>query len=68
MDGNVVVMQEGRRAESLSKQGLSGGLPRWGERSTGRYGVSLLEGVAAHEVAARGRLSPPEEWLTLCIV
>ena len=29
----------------------------------GRCGVSPLEGVAAHMVAARGRLSPPVAFL-----
>lgn len=32
-------------------------------RLSGRCGVSPLEGVAAHAVAARGRLSPPSRLL-----
>lgn len=62
MVGSVASDEGGQGAESPPKApAIRRDCSRQAERSTGRCGVPPLEGVAAHEVAARGRLSPSRE-------
>lgn len=52
----------GRGQGKVKRSGNGDMAVTWRKRGAepGRCGVSPLEGVAAHEVAARGRLSPPK--------